>query len=214
MQDLPKGHTAISASGEPLLVFAGRGQVRLRHAVRISLGRAVHDRTRMYIGLGWFVIVAIIISVSNKSWVFGVTFPLLYNLCVTVLSVIAWRIRLVRQRKSIWTVLFLNGLLSFFMGYVCLWTSSGIPSIFVWGFQETLRFFLENQEISLWSLIFVWVGFLLTWTEDYTRRERRQDRRAEQMEALAEEAKAIALRSLLSSQPSSASCRAYLGRIL
>lgn len=63
----PQSPQAPIANQHPLDLLRGRGQIDFRHAVRISVGRAIRDRVRMSISVGYTIVATLVGSYWASS---------------------------------------------------------------------------------------------------------------------------------------------------
>lgn len=187
--------SAIHLPPWPLKLMAGRGQVGLRPAIRISLGRAVRERIRLLIGLAYGLIFGFALSLLGRSWAYGFSSAFLFSGFICFCSAIPWRVRLIRKPTFV-KILLLNGILASLVGAFCFWISILLPTGILFGIRavrEVLSHFLVVT--SSWSLVFPVVGLGIALAEDQEHRERLREAYAKRLEKLAEASRLAALRA-------------------
>ncbi len=183
----------------PIDLMRGRGQVPLRHAVRIVLGRNLTSRRAFVESLLWGIGAGVFNNLLNPH--VGVGFMLGSSLfiafCIGYLSPIAWRWKVLPGRPRPVAVLMANGLVAFAVGFVCFYLSFMLAGLAFLGLSTVFmaRFHAIAALISTAGFIFAFVGFYQVMGHDAERRERRTQREGERMTRLAEEARLVALRS-------------------
>ncbi len=178
----------------PLKLLAGRGQVSLRPAIRISLGRAFRDRTRLLIGLAYGLIFGLALSLLYRSWAYGFSSAFLFSGLICFCSAIPWRVRLMRK-PTLAKIFLLNGILAILVGAFCFWTSILLPIGMIFGVRVVREVLGHFPMVTSWSLVFPVVGLGIALSEDQEHRERRREAYAKRLEKLAEESRLAALRA-------------------
>ncbi len=199
MKSTSKKTPCASSSLEPIAILNGQGQVPLRHALRISLGRTISDPEYLMHGLIWGVTMGTLNAFfSGPDWrwmIFLSAFML--AMAVSYLSTIPWRIRLHRKNKvPLWRVLLCNGALAILMGYIIEYYLLLGSFVLFKGIDELdMQVWSILSKIALWGFIFPIIGFYIVMGEDTAKREMRMQHRAQWLERKAEEARMVALRA-------------------
>lgn len=186
--------SAIHLPPWPLKLMAGRGQVGLRPAIRISLGRAARDRTRLLISLAYGLIFGFALSPLSRSWAYGFSSAFLFSGFICFCSAIPWRVRLIRK-PTFAKIFLLNGILAILVGAFCFWTSILLPIGILFGIRVAREVLSHFLMVTSWSLVFPVVGLGIALAEDQEHRERLREAYAKRLEKLAEASRLAALRA-------------------
>ncbi|CAN5361271.1 hypothetical protein BH09SUM1_BH09SUM1_18120 [soil metagenome] len=180
-------------------IVRGRGQVGLRQAARISIGRRMASKESLFMSLAWGLGVAAInmFTAPPGGRVFGASFSILFAFAIGYLSPIPWRVRLLpAQQTPSLRILLANGLFSITFGYVAAFAMLLVSGLIAWN-VNALNFISIQlyAKIALWGFIFAPVGIGVIMGEDGERQKMRDARRAKRLTRLAEDARIVALRA-------------------
>lgn len=179
-------------------LLRGRGQVPLRHAVRISLGWSLRSRETLFHTLLWGTMSSLINALMSPPAFrpAAVTGSLAFALTVGYLSPILWRWRLVPKGASRLTMYAANGLATFAVGYVAFFCTI-VGAIFLFHGPDAMHpaFLKRMLVLSLIGFIFPIIGYNIVSGIDLERLTARRERQRARLERLADEARLVALRA-------------------
>lgn len=177
-------------------LLEGGGQVPLRHAVRIGLGRQIASREILFHSVLWGLGVGFFNALLSPPEIAApiILGSLLLAFGTGYTCTIPWRWRLVRGGPV--ARLFLNGLLSFGIGYLLFFCSIlGAFLLFRGGRALGPATVGPVSFVALAGIVYTVLGFYFVAVENIERRERRARRASAHHERLAEQARIVALRA-------------------
>lgn len=180
-------------------LLAGKGQVSLGKAVWIELGRSISDPASLYAAIIWGLGIGTLnlVMANPDAKIPSFISSVLVAFCVSYISTIPWRVKLLPGRPAFTQILIFNGLLAMATGYICFYIALLLGTIMVHGFPmlQYKGLHLLFSGISIGGFIIAVVGFYRVMGEDQSKREQRILHRQKHQEELAERARLSALRA-------------------
>jgi len=188
----------IRKNARPVRLMRGRGQVPLRHAVRISLGEAITSKAAHISTLMWGIAFGVISAGYSPPATRPLAFLISMSIaaCISYAAMIPWRWRLVPRSTPWFLMIWANGTVSLAMGILMF-------AHFITGAKfanmGTTAFGLGALRHTMWNSLFGFqfpvIGFYITLGWDYGHREHILGKQADRFEQLATQARLAALRS-------------------
>jgi sensor histidine kinase YesM len=179
-------------------LLRGRGQVPLRHAVRISLGWSLRSRETLFHTLLWGTMSSLINALMSPPAFrpAAVTGSLAFAFTVGYLAPVLWRWRLVPKGASRLTMYAANGAATFVFGYVAFFCTI-VGAIFLFHGLDAMHptFLKRMMVLAMIGFIFPIIGYNIVSGIDLERLTARRERQRARLERLADEARLVALRA-------------------
>ncbi|MDX2177174.1 MAG: histidine kinase [Candidatus Sumerlaeia bacterium] len=177
-------------------IWLGRGQVPLRHALRIGAGRSIASREALYHSLLWGVSIGLANGIMTPSRIGYMMFAnLMFSFAIGYLSSVPWRWRLVPAGAPVALRAVASTVVACAAGYMLFVASMTLPHFLLYGAgpsPELMRTFLR---LGAFGFVFAVVGFYIVLGQDEERRARLLERDARRLARLAEQARLVALRA-------------------
>jgi hypothetical protein len=179
-------------------LLRGRGQVPLRHAVRIGLGEALSSRSAYISTLIWGLAVGFMCTQSAPAPArpYILTGCMVISAAIGFTSMIPWRWRLVPRRTPFYVALGVNGAVALAMGVALFWlvilgiglAMEGMPALRPHNLLAVFKYALYGFQFPL-------IGFYIALGTDLAHRATVQAKERQRFERVAEQARLVALRS-------------------
>lgn len=180
----------------PRGILDGGGQVPLRHALRLCLGRSLAARSSLYHVIAWGLGVGIFnaLSAPPVARVMLLVGALVVSLGIGYLGAVPWRWRLVRSRSR-WRLV-LNGIVACATGYALFFCGYFFAAVVFMGPGVIGRPLIERLLfVGFGGFIYAILGVYITTGHDEERARRWLTRESARQDALLREAREIVLRS-------------------